>query len=342
MTSAFPSAPGLPDHIWRPLHREDAAALHELELDCGSIDGSTSLSGVEDYLKRFDEAAENVETDTLCAVDSTGRLAAAAWVTCDARLKHEHRVFLNGRVHPGYRGRGLGSFILQWMEARGRQKLSELEEDRPGVLRIDFYDRSDDALALFEEHGFRFAFAEDEMRRDLSHPVPEANLPAGMTLVTWSAQRAARFFQTYRDAFRERPGFPDWSEETWRHNFTGGAGFRPDVSLLLLEDAQPVGFAICHVDTEAGSESGAEGWIAQMGVRPSWRNRGLGRALLREVLRRFQAHGLAKAALEVNVDNDRAVRLYERLGFERHRRRTSFQKAAHWVDVSRQVGRAAQ
>ncbi len=331
MTGAFPSAPNLPGHTWRPLCQEDAPALHQLELDCASTDGRTSPTTIEEYQRKLEETGESLVTDSLCAVDSTGRLAAIAWVTCDASLKHEYRAFLDGRVHPEHRVRGLGSFILQWMEARARQILSELEEDRPGMLRIDFYDRGDDALALFEQHGFRMTFAEDEMRRDLRHPVPVAELPAGMTLVSWSPQRAGLFFQTYRDAFRERPRFPDWSEETWRQNFTGGAGFRPDLSLLLLEDAEPVGFAICYVEMEVASEPTSEGWIVQMGVRPAWRNHGLGGALLCEVLRRFQANGLARAALEVNMDNHRARRLYQRLGFKRWTRWTSYQKAASTV-----------
>jgi mycothiol synthase len=326
MTTTLPVAPRLSGYTWRPLRREDAPALHDLELECAPVDGGTSLSTVEGYLMRFEQSGESVETDTLCAVDSAGRLAAMAWVTCDDSLRHEYRVFLDGRVHPAYRGRGLGSFILQWMEARAHKMLSEFKEDKPAVLRFDFFDRSDDALALFEEHGFRFAFAEDEMRLDLSHAVPEGDPPAGMTLVAWSTERAGLFFETYGDAFRERPRFPNWSEETWRHNFASGASFREDLSLLLLEGTEPVGFVLCHVEEDAEMPGGL-GWIAQMGVRPAWRNRGLGGALLCEVLRKLQADGLGWAALEVNVDNDRALRLYERLGFERCRRRTSYQKA---------------
>ena len=290
-------------------------------------DGSTSLSSVEDYRRKLDGAEYRLQTDTLCAIDSGGRLAASAWVTCDARLRHEYRVFLDGRVFPDYRSRGLGSFILRWMEARVRQMLSELGLDRPGVLRIDFYDRSDDAIALFGQHGFRFAFAEDEMRRELSHPLPDIPLPEDKTVVTWSPQRAALFFSVYQDAFRERPGFPNWSEDTWRENFTGGATFRPDLSLLAMENAEAVGFALSHVEMEDDQKSGGEGWIAQMGVRPAWRKRGLGGALLCEVMQRFRAGGLKWAALEVNTTNPRALSLYQRLGFERLKRRTSFQKA---------------
>jgi mycothiol synthase len=149
-----------------------------------------------------------------------------------------------------------------------------------------------------------------------------------MTFADWSPQRAGLFFEAYRDAFRERPRFPHWSEETWRHNFTGGAGFRPDLSLLLLEDAEPVGFAICYVETEAAPEGDGEGWIVQMGVRPAWRRRGLGSALLLAATNRFQTESLRWAVLDVDVDNVGAARLYRRLGFECHRRYTSFQKPA--------------
>jgi ribosomal protein S18 acetylase RimI-like enzyme len=281
-----------------------------------------------DQKTKLEQAGDNLTTDTLCAVDSSGRLAAAAWVTCDDRLAHEYRAFLDGRVHPDYRGQELGSFILWWMEIRARQILSGLRQDRPAVLRFDFYDRSDDALDLFAQHGFRFAFTEDEMWRDLSLAMPVVQLPEGMAVVTWNSHNATLFFDVYQDAFRERPGFPDWTEEVWRLNFTGGAGFRPDLSLLLLQGAESEGFAVCHVETEGAEDPAGVGWIVQMGVRPAWRRRGLGRALLCEVMRRFQADGLASAALEVNIDNRRAMRLYERLGFERCRRRTSFQKVA--------------
>ena len=213
------------------------------------------------------------------------------------------------------------------METRARRILTAQKEDRPSVLRLDFYDRSDDALDLFERHGFRFAFAEDEMMRDLSLPMPAVQLPDGMSLVTWGSQRASLFFNVYQDAFREGPGFPHWSEEVWVHNLTGGASFRPELSLLMLQGAEPVGFAACHVETEGAQDPAEVGWIAELGVRPAWRRRGLGSAVLNEVMRRFQAEGLLWAALAVNIDNDSALGLYQRLGFERWKRRTSYQKA---------------
>ncbi len=291
-------------------------------------DGGTGLSTVEEYRSKLYAAGEKLRTGILCAADSSGRLAAAAWVTLDGHPQQQYRVFLEGRVHPEYRGCGLGSYILQWMEARALEMLSLQQADRPGVLRLDFYDRGADAVALFEQFGFGLAFAEDEMERDLDQLVPSAPPAEGMTLATWSTQRGAQFFAVYQDAFGDRPRFPHWSEETWRHNLTDYPDFRPDLSLLVLDGAEGVAFAICHVERERAEEPGGTGYVDQMGVRPAWRRRGLGSALLWELMRRFKAEGLARAALSVDVNNHPAQGLYQRLGFGWRRRRTSYQKVA--------------
>ena len=332
MNIGLPSPPSLEGYAWRPLVVEDAPALHELELDRAPVDGGTNLGTVEEYRKKLEEAGESLVTDTLCAVGSTGQLAATARVTCDASVKHQYRAFLDGWVRPEYRGRGLGSFVLGWMEARASQMLAAFEEARPRVLRIDFYDRGEDAVALFEQHGFRFVFAEDEMRRDLSQPIPVLELPEGMTLVSWTPERAALFFEVYQDAFRERPGFPNWTEDVWRHNFAGSAEFCAGLSLLLMDGSTPVGFALCEVESDRDQKSGGGGWIVQMGVRPAWRKRGLGSALLCAAMHRFRSKGLRWAALDVNTNNPEARRLYERLGYERRKTYTSFQKTAGEVE----------
>lgn len=59
------------------------------------------------------------------------------------------------------------------------------------------------------------------------------------------------------------------------------------------------------------------GAIQNIGITPSHRGRGLGTALISAALHGFQQVGLARAYLEVTVQNDRAVQLYKRLGFRR-------------------------
>jgi len=54
-----------------------------------------------------------------------------------------------------------------------------------------------------------------------------------------------------------------------------------------------------------------------MGLLPAYRGQGLGERLLRACLAKAKANGITRVELHVRADNDRAIRLYERLGFAR-------------------------
>ena len=56
--------------------------------------------------------------------------------------------------------------------------------------------------------------------------------------------------------------------------------------------------------------------INNLAVRPEWRRRGLGAALLEHAMSAAARLGAREATLEVRRSNSMAIRLYERLGFE--------------------------
>ena len=57
------------------------------------------------------------------------------------------------------------------------------------------------------------------------------------------------------------------------------------------------------------------GVIYQLGVAPVHQSKGIGRHLLRNLIDKIEAEGMARAALDVAVTNPRAQALYEREGF---------------------------
>jgi [ribosomal protein S18]-alanine N-acetyltransferase len=61
---------------------------------------------------------------------------------------------------------------------------------------------------------------------------------------------------------------------------------------------------------------GSAGEIVTLGVAPSARRRGAARALLKDLLARARARGVATLTLEVAEDNAAAFALYRGLGFE--------------------------
>ncbi|NVI97320.1 GNAT family N-acetyltransferase [Myxococcus sp. AM009] len=88
-------------------------------------------------------------------------------------------------------------------------------------------------------------------------------------------------------------------------------------SRVARVDGEPVGLVLM-------ARRGRERRVAGMGVVPAWRNRKLGGAMLRPLLADARARGDTRLLLEVIEQNAPAVRLYERLGFQRVRRLVGF------------------
>ncbi len=94
----------------------------------------------------------------------------------------------------------------------------------------------------------------------------------------------------------------------------------------------PVGFVIARLVVD-------EAEVLSLGVAPGWRRRGVGRALLAEVLRRA-AKGTARAVyLEVGEDNEAAQALYRASGFEVIARRANYYRRPDRVRVAALVMR---
>lgn len=109
-----------------------------------------------------------------------------------------------------------------------------------------------------------------------------------------------------------------------------------EASRVVVEDGRPVAFAMLGVRGPARSGPlearrggpGGRGWIGGMGVIPAARRRGHGDRVMRAVLDAARERGLATVRLEVLVQNDPAIPLYERLGFRTLRQVEVWERAA--------------
>jgi GNAT superfamily N-acetyltransferase len=85
-----------------------------------------------------------------------------------------------------------------------------------------------------------------------------------------------------------------------------------DASRVALVDDEPAG--ICKLAIR-----GDQGWIAGVGVAPPHRGTGVGKALMRAAIEQARGRGIRDLWLEVLVQNEPAIGLYEQLGFDRVR-----------------------
>jgi ribosomal protein S18 acetylase RimI-like enzyme len=105
---------------------------------------------------------------------------------------------------------------------------------------------------------------------------------------------------------------PDYLRESWEDAWSDLAQtVREGVALIAEEDGRAVGFVFCVL----GDRGRRTAHITDIYVRPEVRNKGIGRALLTEILEPARAAGLNHVSLEVLITNSDARRLYERLGF---------------------------
>ena len=245
----------------------------------------------------------------------------------------QRRVMLDGAVVPAFRGRGIGTELVEWQMARGREVADVRDRTTPGWLELAASEQDDARIALFRHFGFnplRYYF---EMRRRL-HEVPIFEPLAG------SGDRAlvVREFDqlldepvraAHNDAFRDHFASSEFDVETWQRWVTGHHNFRADCSFVATIGEEIVGYALNALHPDDWPSLGfKEGWTHQLGVRRPFRGRGIARILLNATASAFALEGLDYAALDVDAENPSgALALYETQGYRRDKTRVAWSYA---------------
>lgn len=175
------------------------------------------------------------------------------------------------------------------------------------------------ADARFERQGFA-SRARHYMRRELTAPVPEpAALAPEITLrplrredLMAAAEIVYRSHQHSVDAALNMTYATPATCRTFVETLVVRAGcgqFDHEASRFAEGPRGPLGVLI------ASRLSRTNGHVCQVSVVPGAQGNGLGAALVSRALAAFREQGLVSATLSVTASNERAHRLYERLGF---------------------------
>ncbi len=227
-------------------------------------------------------------------------------------------------VHPEHRGRGVGTALVETLEAASPD----------GRLRLWAHGRHSLAVALAHSRGYVEERVLWQLRRSLLSHIPAEPMPAGIRLRAFRpGEDEAAWVEVNNRAFADHPDQGGWSvadvEAREAEPWFDPAGFL----LAVREDTgELAGFHWTKVHRApaprgAGSRPPPLGEVYVLGVDPSARGLKLGPALTVAGLRHLRGRGLSQVLLYVDESNSRAVRLYEGLGFRKWDADVQFRRA---------------
>ena len=228
---------------------------------------------------------------------------------------------VEGYVHPGALGRGIGRLIATGLEeaAAGR-----------GAHRIQNHVLEADAAAaeLLQSLGYTAVRVFREMRIELEARPPGPVWPDGLRVVPFDPDEdALEFHAAHEEAFADAWDFTPRDFESWSKPHLASERFDPALWCVVRAGDEIAAGTACTGDTYGG------GFVHALFTRRPWRRKGVGAALLGESFRRLWDSGERSVGLGVDAASDSvAFRLYERAGMT---------PALGWVTYEKELGESA-
>ena len=301
----------------RPLTLDDAAAVADLLAAAEAVDDTGEHEDADDLAEWWGRELVDLPRDGRAVVTGDGTLVAWATSISQRSGREALRVWAEGRVHPGWRGRGIGTALVDWQVRRGTEQHAQFAPPGlPGRLVASAWPSMTSLARLLERRGFAVERLFASMQRPLDD-LPAAEPPAGFELVPFTWDRDDEVRRAHNAAFTEHHGSTERDETAWRTWFTGVKAFRPDLSVLALADGAVAGYALGYVyDADTRATGVRTLHLGQIGVLPGSRGRGVAGAAIAAALAAAAADGCGRAALDVDTENTTgAFALYERVGF---------------------------
>lgn len=324
----MPPLPVLPGELTvRPLTADDIEPIALLMAAAEVVDDTGEHWGAADLSEYWLNDLVDLDRDGVVACAPGGEVVGWATAIAPPTFRGRFRIDLEGRVHPAWRGRGIGRALLAWQAERGVEVHAAEHPEAPAWLAVAVFASMPSVEALLRRAGFEPSRRYFLMQRPLTDlpPVPALD---GVDLVPFTWDRDDEIRRAHNVAFAEHHGSSERDEVSWRTWFTGVRAFRPDLSVLAVADGAAAAYVLAYVyDSDTAATGVREAQLGQIGVLPPARGRGLATATIAATLRAAAEAGCRRAGLQVDSANlTGAPRLYERLGFTTRRSQLSWSR----------------
>jgi len=293
----------------RPITRADADAVAVMAAaDEAALRGSPSRLEASDVLAWWDRV--DLETDSWLFEDA-GKPVAAGWF----HLYGDKGAFA-GIVAQGVKGQGIGGRIVEFGEARSRER-------RTAKAHTVALSEDAAAAALLRDRGYEQVRLFYEMAIELDRPPAAPVLPDGLLLDEFDESDARSFHAALEEAFQDHWEWHGTPFDEWWERRRGEDADAHGPLWFVVRDG---GEIAAGVRNEADRNGG--GYIGLLGVRREWRGQGLGKALLFRTFAEFWSRGVTRVTLGVDAESPTgATKLYENVGMEVESSMVVFEKA---------------
>ena len=304
----------------RPPRREEAGAVADIINAVARVEHGVDEVNETEIRRWFASPGLDVERDIFLAEEG-GRIVAYADVS-DAGETGE-QFWIDLRVPPDA-GEAAAEALVEAVERRAHERAAELRPGAPGPRIIGDVSSTNPRLAaVLEMAGFRLYRHAYRMAIDLDHELPEPRVPDGIEVRTFRAGEERAVFDVVNEAFEDSWDHVRGSFEEWLHWTVENENFDPTLWWIACAGDEIAGFCLCR-PWETDPEMG---WVASLGVRRSWRRRGLARSLLLRSFHEFERRGFARVGLGVDADSlTGANKLYESAGMRPIRQHDMYEK----------------
>jgi len=308
---------------WRPVLIDDAGDIHQLTRRWESFWNVPLVTPLHEVEEELSEPHMNLERHTSGVWDGDRMVAyGRIWHRPSGEILE--RAYLQGRVDPEYRGRGIGRELLGWQVNTTRGILEAVEAPIPRFMRADEWDWIEGAHRLYRRFGMEPVRYFTDMVKPLDGREEFAPI-TGIEIVAYDRSRDASALEALNRSFADHWGSTPTDMASYQHRLEG-QGVAIDLSFLALCDGQVVGLSLnAHYPEDEELLGRRDGWVESLGVVKEWRRKGVATALLKASFNAFVDAGFTHAVLGVDTESPTdALKLYTGLGFEpTHRSITS-------------------
>ncbi len=289
----------------RPATRGDLPEIVDLLNACDVAEIGEPDTTLEDLQNDWSTDGFEPGRDAWVAEGAGGRLVGYAY-TGDQYRTGELETDL--WLHPDHREQSLGGRFLGLAERRAAE-ISVLREYPSPSLAVFCITANPAKRELLRHHGYSLSRTVFRMTADLSAGAAESAAPDGLEISVFRLGTDERvMYETMNEAFVDHFQQSEEPFDAWRARLLGHADFDPGLWWLAWDGDEVAGALIAY-------DHGDLGWIKVLGVRRSWRRRGLGGAMLTHALAEFARRGRLRVDLGVDARGEtHPLRVYERAG----------------------------